>query len=53
MAAILFLAHRWEEVEKQSLRVKGLEVSAGHRGRNTVNSLCEGFQSDIKHHVVC
>jgi len=29
VAAILSLAHRWEEVEKQSFRVKGLEVSAG------------------------
>ena len=33
VAAILFLSHRWEEVEKQSFRVKGLELSVGQRGR--------------------
>ncbi len=35
VAAILFLGHRWEEVEKQSFRVKGLELSAGQRRRRS------------------
>lgn len=33
VAAILFPAHRWEEVEKQSFRVKRLELSVG-QGEN-------------------
>lgn len=38
VAAILFLSHRWEEVEKQSFRVKGLELSVGQRGGDRFTS---------------